>query len=211
MTDPKAMPSHVKAPRAPGRHRDRIVSYEATVEAARRAFLEGSTVDMESLARTLAVSRATLYRVVGNRDRLLGDVIWSFGERTLALAKEEVSSAGIDRIVETARQFNAYVVSFEPLRAFVRAEPMAALRVLITPAGGVHQRFVEVWKAIFLEAERTGELKLPLDADQLAYVFVRIGESMLYSDLLAGREPDIEIASMVQRALLASAMDPPSS
>lgn len=157
---------------------------------------------MDSLARSLVVSRATLYRVVHSRDRLLGDVIWSFGERTLAMAVAETTGTGVDRIVETARRFNAYVVSFEPLRSFVRSEPMAAIRVLITPAGGVHQRFVEAWKGIFLEAARRGELTLPLDAEELAYVFVRIGESVLYSDLLAGREPDIRVAALVQRSLL---------
>ncbi|MCA1833577.1 MAG: QsdR family transcriptional regulator [Actinomycetota bacterium] len=182
--------------------RSRVLSYEAALAAARRAFLKESGLEMDSLARNLAVSRATLYRVVRSRDRLIGDVIWFFGERTLALAIAETKGSGVERIVETARTFNAYVVSFEPLRTFVRAEPMAALRVLITPAGGLHQRNVEAWKEIFLEAERNGELELPFDADELAYVFVRIGESMLYSELLAGREPDIDVAALVQRALL---------
>lgn len=188
-----------------GSKRERIVAYDAVLQAALPAFLKQSTVDMERLALALSVSRATLYRVVRSRDRLLGDVIWSFGERTLATAVAETSSTGIDRMVETARQFNAYVVSFEPLREFIRAEPMAALRVLMTPAGNVHQRFVQVWKDMFVDAQARGELRLPLAPDELAYVFVRIGESMLYSDLLAGREPDIDVAATVQRALLCNA------
>jgi hypothetical protein len=179
----------------------RVLTYEQALATAQRVFLKDSRLDMRALAAKLAVGRATLYRVARSRDRLLGDVIWSFGERTLRMAMRETTSSGVDRIVETARRFNVYVVTFAPLRTFIRAEPMTAVRVLFTPAGGVHQRFVEAWKEIFLEAERTGELTLPFDADDLAYVFVRIGESILYSDLLAGREPDIELAAFVERAL----------
>jgi AcrR family transcriptional regulator len=180
----------------------RILGYDSVLNAARQSFLTGSGVDMQSLARALSVSRATLYRVVRSRDRLLGDVFWSLGERTLRRATGEATGAGAERLVDAAHRLNAYVIGFEPLREFLRSEPMAALRVLITPAGGVHCRFVDAWKQLFLDAERNGELTLQLDAEELAYVFVRIGESMIYSDLLAGREPDIRIAATAQRALL---------
>ncbi|MHB8510834.1 MAG: QsdR family transcriptional regulator [Actinomycetota bacterium] len=182
--------------------RGRIITYEAALAEARRAFLAGGGLDVATLARKLSVSRATLYRVIHSRDRLLGDVIWSFGERTLSDAIAQTHGKGVERLVETARVFNAAVVSFKPLRSFIRDEPHAGFRVLITASGGVHQRFVESWKNLFLEAERAGEIVLPMEVDQLAYVFVRIGESMLYSDLLGDREPDIEVAATAQRALL---------
>lgn len=180
----------------------RVLSYETALGAARRAFIQQFNVDMPTLARSLNVGRATLYRVVHSRDRLLGDVIWSFGEKTLALAQAESSGTGAERIVALARRFNEYVVAFEPLRAFVRLDPTTAVRVLFTPAGDVHRRFVQAWKEIFDDAVARGELTLPFGVDDFAYVFVRIGESILYSDLLADREPDIELASLVQRALL---------
>ena len=180
----------------------RVLSYEKALAVARRAFIQGFNVDMPSLAQSLNVGRATLYRVVHSRDRLLGDVIWSFGEKTLAMSLAETSGTGPERIISLARRFNEYVVEFEPLRAFVRLDPMTAVRVLFTPAGDVHRRFVEAWKEIFEGAVERGELTLPFGTDDFAYVFVRIGESILYSDLLADREPDIELASLVQRALL---------
>ena len=37
---------------------------------------------MDELAHELAVSRATLYRAVDGRDRLLGDVLWFLAERS---------------------------------------------------------------------------------------------------------------------------------
>jgi hypothetical protein len=179
-----------------------VLTYDRALRAARALFLECSTVDMPSLARRLAVGRATLYRVARSRERLIGDVIWSFGERTLAMAREETTATGVEGVIELAQRFNSYVVGFEPLRAFVRAEPMTAVHVLFTPAGDVHRRFVDAWTEIFRNAIDNEGLHAALDAADLAYVFVRIGESVLYSDLLAGREPDIELAAVVQRALL---------
>ena len=60
----------------------RVITYDAIVAGARRQFLRDGTIDMEELPQELAVSRATLYRAVGGRDRLLGDVLWSLAERS---------------------------------------------------------------------------------------------------------------------------------
>ena len=159
---------------------------------------------MPVLAEELSVSSATLDRVVGNRDRLLGDVIWDLGERTLQRAIRETPPglAGIDRIVETSRRFNEYVRVFEPLRTFLQEEPLTAFRVLFSPAGQVHERAVAAWRTMLEEAVERGEIVPPFDVDRLAYVLVRSGESMLYADLIAGREPDIELAAVIQRAVL---------
>jgi AcrR family transcriptional regulator len=159
---------------------------------------------MHALSEELAVSRATLYRVVGNRDRLLGDVIWDLGERTLerAIRETPADTSGVDRIIETSRRFNEYVVTFEPLRDFLRSEPLTAFRVLFSPAGRVHERAVAAWRAMLEEAAETREIVLPFDVDRLAYILVRTGESMLYADLIGGREPDIDLAAITQRAVL---------
>jgi hypothetical protein len=76
--------------------------------------------------------------------------------------------------------------------------------VLLMAEAGVHSRFVTRWRELLEQAERDGELTLPLAAEDAAYVFVRIGESMLYSELLGDREPDPALAARVQRVLLRS-------
>lgn len=159
---------------------------------------------MPLLAKELGVSRATLYRVVGNRDRLLGDVIWDLAARTLKRAIRETppDRAGIDRIVETSKRFNQHVITFAPLRDFLSEEPLTAFRVLFSPPGRVHERAVAAWRAMLEEAVEAGEIVPPFDVDRLAYILVRSGESMLYADLIAGREPDIELAAVIQRAVL---------
>ena len=51
---------------------------------ARRTFLAGDRVDMQALARTLNVDRATLYRWVGSREQLLAEILWSLIDPTIA-------------------------------------------------------------------------------------------------------------------------------
>lgn len=182
----------------------RAVSYPEALARARARFLSHGTIEMEALAEDLLVSRATLYRVVGNRDRLLGDVLWDLGERTLRRAVEETppEHTGADRIVETSRRFNEQVVAFAPLQEFLRNEPLTAFRVLFSPAGHVHERAVAAWRRMLEEEVERGDIVPPFDLDMLAYVVVRTGESMLYADLILGREPDVELAAIVQRAVL---------
>jgi hypothetical protein len=77
--------------------------------------------------------------------------------------------------------------------------------VLFTPAGGVHQRVVAVQKEILIEAAETGDAWLGSDLDRLAYLYVRIVESMLYAELLTGRRLDPDLAERAAAALLTAA------
>ena len=142
----------------------RVLDYETALGAARRKFLASGNVDMEAMAHDLAVSRATLYRVVGNRDRLLGDIIWSMAERTLELAIAETGESlkGVEWVVEMSRRFNELVNESVPLRTFLHNEPLTAFRVLFTPAGGVHERAVETWRELLLDTVEPRRHPAPL-------------------------------------------------
>lgn len=187
----------------------RVITYEEALVAARAWFLEGRPVDMRLLAAHLAVGRATLYRVVGSRERLLGDLIAGLGERTLDYALARVRDlgplSGVDRIVATARIMNQSVIDFGPMRTFMRREPQVAFQVLFMPTAQVHARTVAAWRTTLTAAADAGELRLPAEPGRVAYMFVRIGESMVYADLLTDREPDLDLAAMLQRVLLTSA------
>jgi hypothetical protein len=185
----------------------RVLEHDTVVVAAERSFAEIGDVDMEALARDLAVSRATLYRITGGRDRLIGDVLWQRGSRSMHGARRQVRGTGADLLIDLARRFNEGVVGDAALRAFLRADPAAAFRVLFMPEGRVHSRFVAAWREVMCEQVEAGHLQPSLPLDELAYLFVRIGESVLYTDLLAGRPPDVRLAETVQRALLTA--EPP--
>jgi len=179
-----------------------VITYGEVVAGARRQFLRESTVDMDALAGELAVSRATLYRVVDGRDRLLGDVLWALAEPVWLDARAAASARGVDAILEISRRFFHGVMAAEPFRRFLGAEPETALRVLLTPAGGVHERAVAMQREVFDEAIEERGATLPYDLDDLAYLYVRIYESMLYADILSERDPNLDVAEQAGRALL---------
>lgn len=180
----------------------RVITYPEVVARARRHFERHATIDMERLAAELAVSRATLYRVVPSRDRLLGDVLWSLGEPILDSARRAIGPRDVDSVLKISRVFYQAIVAAPAFRGFVNDEMQAAIRVLCTPAGAVHERYVRAQRDIFAEARTTGSLRVSSDLDGLAYLYIRIYESMLYADILIGRPPDIEPAEHAARALL---------
>lgn len=179
-----------------------MIAYDDAVRAGVGLFIRTGTIDMDALARRLAVSRATLYRVVPGRDRLLGDVLW---RQTVVLFDDARSSApgeGTERVLAILRHFGRAIMAAEPFRRFIASEPETAIRVLFTSSGGVHDRFVELNRQLLDEAVRTGHLAPSFDLCDLAYVFVRIFESMWYADLLSGREPNLDVAEHAARSLL---------
>ena len=205
MTKPGREP--LRAAAAPGCRR--VLTYEMALRHAVRVFVRDGGLDMKTLAEEIPVGRATLYRVVASRDQLLGDVLWVLAERTLRRAQEEAqASDGVERVLEISRRFKELTLGFPPLRTFLQAEPQTGLRVLLTPAARVSERIAEAWVEIFRDLVERDQLTLPFDLEWFAYVFVRTGESMTYSDLLSGRDPDLDVATYVQRALFSGVRSP---
>jgi AcrR family transcriptional regulator len=170
---------------------------------ARRRFLRGSRLDMRELAADLKISRATLYRWVGDRERLMGEILWSLAERGLADASEHAGDAkGAEWVVRFYARFMEIVAGFEPIRRFVEAEPDAALRVLTSRHGVQQQRLIKTLRTVLEERAAAGELALRLPAEDLAFVMVRIGESFIWREFITGEEPEISHATAVVRVLL---------
>ncbi|GHA88670.1 hypothetical protein EES45_05950 [Streptomyces sp. ADI97-07] len=178
----------------------RVVSRGHVVHSACRYFLRHGTVDMEALARDLAISRATLYRVVGSRDGLLADVLWQLADHLLDRARRRRTRGGVDGVLEITRYFVTALRGSAPFRAFLRAEPETARRLLT--GGGVHRRAVLAQRAILLEAGEGRPLWPEAGVDELAYLYVRVVESALYAELLSSRRLDPALAERAARAVL---------
>ena len=172
------------------------------LKAARRRFLRKQRVDMQELAAELGVGRATLYRWVGSREQLLGEVLWSMTEAGLAQARANAKGKGAAWVLEIYRAMGDQILANEPLHHFIATEPELALRVMTSKASPQQRRMIDAWRDILAEAASDKSFKLRLDADTLAYVLVRIAESFLWSDLITGEELDLEKANEVARALL---------
>jgi AcrR family transcriptional regulator len=172
---------------------------------ARRRWLSGERLDMGALARELGVSRATLYSWVGSRERLIGEVLWSFADDGLRQAREAASGAGADYVVDVFRRFIHLNASFEPLRRFIERDPELALRVLTSKNSSVQGRMIAAAHELLAEQVKRGALEPALDLDTLAYTLIRVAESFLYSDVITGSEPDVDKAVDVAGALLRAA------
>src|SRR4051794_32879684 len=100
------------------------------LDLARRHWLAGERIDMGALAKELGVSRATLYSWVGSKERLLGEVIWSFAEAGVAQSRERATGTGAAYIVDVMDRFTRLNATFDPLRRFIASDPELALRLL---------------------------------------------------------------------------------
>lgn len=190
----------------PSGTRGRVITYPVALRAARRRFVASGGLAMDQLTEDLWVSRATLYRVVGSRDRLLGDVLWQLAARTLGRARQEADAAGVrgvDRLLTTAQRFDDEVRLYEPLQKYLAVDPVDATRVLFGATARVHVRNVEAWADLIRREQETGELdRLQFSVAETAFAFVRIGESVLFGSMLAGIEPDRRLGEHLRRTVL---------
>ncbi|MCK7546265.1 QsdR family transcriptional regulator [Marinobacter bryozoorum] len=160
---------------------------------ARRIWLKGDRLHLADLAEELGIGRATLFRWVGNKDLLLGDILWSLYEPIRASVVASTPGNGVDFVVEVYRRITIELVSARPLRDFIKQDPEHALRVLTSSASTMHSRVVEANTLMIQDQVDKGCLeKPPMRVESLSYFMVRLAESCLYSDVIIGREPNIQ-------------------
>ena len=111
----------------------------AVINAATQAYLRGEAVDMSALAAQLGIGRSTLYRLVGNRDDLLGVVLGEATERTFRRAAAGATAeGGVDLVLDVINRFMHAVIDAEPLQALCKREPLVFIRLALLP-GAVEQ------------------------------------------------------------------------
>jgi AcrR family transcriptional regulator len=172
-------------------------------EAALTTFLECRRLDMRALSGELGISRATLYRRVGGRDHLLGEVIWYVTRRSLARAYEGTEElTGEERIVTVLERFMRDVHASSALARLLEAEPEAALRILTSKHGPIQSGVIDAIERLMELEESRGNLRLGIDHATLAFAIVRLGEGFLYADVIADNDPDVDQATAVIGRLL---------
>ena len=65
-------------------------------DRARTLWLSGERLNLGSLAEELGVSRATLFRWVGNKELLLGEILWSSYQPLVDKALSQAEGKGVD-------------------------------------------------------------------------------------------------------------------
>ena len=170
---------------------------------ARRRFLRMERIDMSELATDMGVSRATIYRWVGSRDQLLAEIIWSFAEVGLQQARAAAEGlSGVDWVLRIQEHFGEQIIGNAPVRYFVDNEPATALRVMTSKDSPTQSRVIAFYREVIEDAAGRREITLRLPSETLAYVIVRMANAFLWTNLIAGEEPDITTPMDVTRALL---------
>ncbi len=175
-------------------------SREVAIRLARRHFIAGHRIEMGALADELGVSRVTLNRWVGSRDKLLGEVNWSLAEISLRDARAQAGGSGADAVADTVEVFARTVLAADFMQAFLNRETDIALRILTTSRSDLQENVIG-----FIEQLLREELNSPpasLDFADLAYLVVRISESFIYVDMITGGQPDPAKIGHAVRALL---------
>ena len=166
---------------------------EDAFNRARRIWLKGERLHLAELAEDLGIGRATLFRWVGNKDLLLGDILWSLYMPIRSSIVASTPGTGIEYIVEVYRRVNIALITAKPLQKFVKQDPEHALRVLTSTASTMHGRVVEANTLMIQDQIDRGYLtKPPMRVESLSYFMVRLAESCLCSDVILGREPNLE-------------------
>lgn len=175
------------------------------LKRARRMWLKGERIHLAALSDELNIGRATLFRWVGNKDLLIGDVLWSLYDPLRQEALSVTPGSGIDYVVGVYRHINSTVLHFRPLRQFIHQDPEYALKILTSSQSTLRSRTVEANTRLLKDQVARGRITPPMNIESLSYFMVRLAESCLYSDILGGREPrdeELEDACTAVRILL---------
>jgi len=174
--------------------RARVTALDA-FELARAKWLVGERLDIGKLAEELRVGRATMFRWVGTKEQLYGEVISGAFLQTLEWAKRKSSGQGAAYLTQVTHHLLRALVASQPLRRFVRSDTEWAMRIVMSRESPVEQRVIAAVRSLIDGEVAAGHLAPAMDLESLAYVIVRIAESFLYRDVITGDQPDILTAT----------------
>jgi AcrR family transcriptional regulator len=192
------------------------VSTDDIVRHAARLLFAGTRLDLGRMAAELGISRTTFFRRVGNRDELMGAGLRLLSDRTWQQALDRWHAehgdavrdpAGRLRCLWVMEDYRREVAGNEGMRKLFETESTVALRVLTDPRGGVQPALVDAHVDLFrADAEAAGLTPL-VPLPDLAFAVVRLGESFLYSDVLAARSVELTVATTLLDKLVQGALE----
>ncbi|MFL9875838.1 QsdR family transcriptional regulator [Paraburkholderia megapolitana] len=171
-------------------------------ELALAKWMNGDRVEVGAIAGELGVAKATVFRWVGSRELLLGEIIWSLLDAAWKHVLSVARGTGADYAADVTYRLMASVLRSVPFRRFLEQDPENALRILTSKTSIVRTRIVDEVCKMLRELVETGHIAPALKIEDLAYIIVRVFESCLYSDQIAGTKPNIELTSEAIRILV---------
>lgn len=163
---------------------------------AQQKWLAGERLEIGKLADELGVGRATVFRWVGSREQLYGEVVSAaFGQSIEWARRASRERKGAAFLTDVTKNLLSTLSKSTPLRAFIQHDAEFALRIVMSSQSPVETRVIAAVRALIVGEVEAGHLQPAIDIDSLAYVIVRIAESFLYRDVLTGDPPDVATAT----------------
>ncbi len=172
----------------------RVTALDA-LALAQKKWLAGERLDIGKLAEELGVGRATVFRWVGSKEQLYGEVISAAFSQTLAWATRASKGHGATFLTDVTQNLLRALLASQPLRRFVNQDPEFAMRIVMSSGSPVEHRVISSVRALIDAEVAAGHLEPAMDTASLAYVIVRIAESFLYRDVISGDKPDVDTAT----------------
>jgi AcrR family transcriptional regulator len=187
---------------APQRGRPAAASREDVLAAAMYRFLRGRRIDIRAIAAELGVARPTIYRWLGSREDLIGEVLILAADPLLDEARANARGRGGRVLLDTFDRFNRSLADAPALRQFVEQEHDAALRIICSGAGRVQPHLVARIAGLIEDEVRRGSYEPRVEPSTLAYAIVRLAEAFLFNDAVAGMRGDVDRLREIEAALL---------
>ena len=189
-----------------GRRPDPRPTPGAAFDLARAWVRSGRRLDMAALAAALGISRNTLYRWTGDRDRLLADVVWADLDALLDHALTATAgSSGEERLRAAGGRFLDLIVEQSAVRALLANEGAAGLRLLTAPRGPIRPRLLERLTATIAAEVDAGAYRCPAPPPILADGLLSLGERFLHHGGDPDLNPDPASAKLIMALLLREA------
>jgi AcrR family transcriptional regulator len=169
--------------------------------AARALLVETGELDMGGVAPRARVGRSSLYRRCGGREGLrellvpwMAEVGW---EQAL---REAGRRRGRSRCLAVLAAYTRLVADDPGLRRAIQADPERTLSLVTDHRRSVQPFVVDRVEKLLID--HVDDLAVTMPLDQVAYAVVRLSESFVYADALAGREPDLDALAGLVALLL---------
>jgi AcrR family transcriptional regulator len=184
------------------RGRPAAASREDVLAAAMHRYLRGRRIDIRAIAAELGVARPTIYRWLGSREDLIGEVLILAADPLLDEARANARGRGGRVLLDTFDRFNRSLADAPALRQFVEQERDAALRIICSGAGRVQPHLVARIAGLIEDEVRRGSYQPRVEPSTLAYAIVRLAEAFLFNDAVAGMRGDVDRLREIEAALL---------
>jgi AcrR family transcriptional regulator len=189
-------------PSGPLRGRPAAASRDDVLAAAMYRFLRGRRIDIRAIAAELGLARPTIYRWLGSREDLIGEVLILAADPLLDEARANARGRGGRVLLDTFDRFNRSLADAPALRAFVEQEHDAALRIICSGAGRVQPHLVARIAGLIEDEVRRGSYEPRVEPSTLGYAIVRLAEAFLFNDAVAGMRGDVDRLREIEAALL---------